>query len=163
MSNHNFIEMIVNINYKGQLASSELDKIKCQRKINPPVQKVLKTSFGGCMLVFPSGKFRLMGLKKPIRSYENLPLLPASMTLQSATVIGNYGECINLNILATELTSRRCIYEPELFPAARLLDFNPLCVNVFSTEKIVILGVKDLENYNELLVKVFALIGFILI
>ena len=156
--------MIVNINYKGQLAPGELEKIDFQKKIKPPVQKVLRTSsFGGCMLIFPSGKFRLMGLKKPITSYENLPLLPASVTLQSATITDYYGESINLSMLANELTSARCIYEPELFRAARLLDFNPLYVNVFSTGKIVILGVKDIDNYDELLVKVSAVIAFALI
>ena len=107
MSNHNFLIMIVNINYKGQLASGELEKIQFQKKIKPPVQKVLKTSFGGCMLVFPSGKFRLMGVKKPLTSYDNLPLLPASMALQSATITGNYGESIHLRALANDLTSSR--------------------------------------------------------
>ena len=163
MSNHNFYLMIVNINYKGQLASGELEKIQFQKKIKPPVQKVLKTSFGGCMLVFPSGKFRLMGVKNPLPSYDNLPLLPGTMTLQSATITGHYGERIHLRALANDLTSRRCTYEPELFPAARLLDFNPLCVNVFSTGKIVILGVKDIEKRHELIAEVSALITFALI
>lgn len=162
VSNHNFQKMIVNINYKGQLAPGELAKIDFQTKIKPPVQKVLKTSFGGSMLVFPSGKFRLMGVKNPLTSYENLPLLPATMTLQSCTITGNYGDRIHLSTLANDLTSRRCTYEPELFPAARLLDFNPLCVNVFSTGKIVILGVKDLDGHEELLTKVFAVITFAL-
>ena len=155
--------MIVNINYKGLLAPGELDKIGFQTKIKPPVQKVIKTSFGACMLVFPSGKFRLMGVKQPLTSYENLPLLPATMTLQSCTITANYGDRIHLSNLANDLTSRRCTYEPELFPAARLLDFKPLCVNVFSTGKIVILGVKDLDSHEELLAKVFAVITFALI
>ena len=159
--------MIVNLNYRGQLAKDELAKMcpPLQTKIPPPVQKVIKLSTppGGCMLVFPSGKFRLMGLKQPIASYENLPLQPATMTLQSATIVGHYGESIHLRELATELTSRRCTYEPELFPAARLLDFNPLCVNVFSTGKIVILGVKDLDKRDELIANVCTAISFALI
>ena len=163
MSNHNFLKMIVNINYKGQLAPGELEKMNFQTKIKPPVQKVFKTSFGGCMLVFPSYKFRLMGVKNPLTSYENLPLLPATMTLQSCTITGNYGECIHLSNLANDLTSRRCTYEPELFPAARLLEFNPLCVNVFSTGKIVILGVKEIDNHEELLAKVHSVITFALL
>ena len=157
--------MIVNLNYRGQLAADEFANLKptFQTKIKPPVQKVFKLSPSGCMLVFSSGKFRLMGLKQPITSYENLPLMPASLTLQSATIVGNYGESIRLCELATELTSSRCIYEPELFPAARLLDFNPLCVNVFSTGKIVILGVKDLDKRDELIANVCAAISFALI
>ena len=161
--NHNFLKMIVNINYKGQLAPGELEKMNFQTKIKPPVQKVLKTSDGGCMLVFPSGKFRLMGVKKPLTSYENLPLLPGTMTLQSCMITANYGDRIHLSTLENDLTSRRCTYEPELFPAARLLDFNPLCVNVFSTGKIVILGVKDLDGHDELLANVYSVITFALI
>ena len=99
----------MNINYKGVLAPGKLDKSKFQKKIMPPAQKILKLPDGGCMLVFPSGKFRVMGLKKPISSYDKLPLLPSSMTMQSATLIANYGEHINLSVLATDLTSRRCI------------------------------------------------------
>ena len=38
-----------------------------------------------------------------------------------------------------------CTYEPELFPALRLTEFNPLCVNVFHMGKIVILGIKTLD------------------
>lgn len=163
MSNHNFQKMIVNINYKGELAPGELQKMNFQKKVKPPVQQVLKIPFGGSMLVFPSGKFRLMGVKKPLTSYENLPLIPAIMTLQSCTITGNYGECIHLSNLANDLTSRRCTYEPELFPAARLLEFNPLCVNVFSTGKIVILGVKEIDNHEELLANVYSVITFALI
>jgi len=157
--------IVVNINYKGQLAAGELSKIEpFKEKIKPPVQKVIETSLDGVrMMVFPSGKFRLMGVKQPLTSYDGLPLMPATMTLQSATIVGNYGESINLRALAADLTSRWCIYEPELFPAARLLEFNPLCVNVFSTGKIVILGVKELDKVEELLAQVFTVIAFALI
>ena len=157
--------IVVNINYKGQLAAGELNKIEpFSEKIKPPVQKVIQTSLSGArMMVFPSDKFRLMGVKEPLTSYECLPLMPATMTLQSATIVGNYGESINLRTLAADLTSRWCLYEPELFPAARLLEFNPLCVNVFSTGKIVILGVKELDKCSELFDKVSTVITFALI
>jgi len=159
--------IVVNINYKGQLAAGERSKIgQFPEKIKPPVQKVLPTSLIGVRMMvflFPSGKFRLMGVKEPLTSYDSLPLMPDTMTLQSATIVGNYGESINLRTLAADLTSRRCLYEPELFPAARLLQFNPLCVNVFSTGKIVILGVKDLDKCAELFEEVSAVITFALI
>ena len=38
----------------------------------------------------------------------------------------------------------KCWFEPELFPALRLTKYDPVCVNVFSTGKIVILGLKNL-------------------
>ena len=37
------------------------------------------------------------------------------------------------------------MFEPELFPALRYNKYNPLCVNIFSSGKIVILGLKNLN------------------
>lgn len=39
----------------------------------------------------------------------------------------------------------KCSYEPELFPALRMTEFNPMCVNVFSSGKIVIMGLKTIS------------------
>ena len=145
--------MIANINYKGELATGELDKIIFPRRKMAPVQHRIKTFDGSCMLVFPSGKFRLMGVKKPLtpRQFVRLPLLPKSVELQSATIVENLGQSISLITLTNRLTSKRCSFEPELFPAARLLQFNPLCVNVFATGTIVLMGVKDLKTVNKLI------------
>ena len=41
----------------------------------------------------------------------------------------------------------KCCYEPELFPALRVTKYDPLCVNVFPSGKIVILGIKTM-NYS---------------
>ena len=37
------------------------------------------------------------------------------------------------------------MFEPELFPALRYIKYNPLCVNIFSSGKVVILGLKTLD------------------
>jgi TATA-box binding protein (TBP) (component of TFIID and TFIIIB) len=37
------------------------------------------------------------------------------------------------------------MFEPELFSALRYLKYNPLCVNIFSSGKIVMLGLKTLD------------------
>ena len=37
------------------------------------------------------------------------------------------------------------VYEPELFPALRYKKYNPLCVNIFASGKIVILGIRSLD------------------
>ena len=42
----------------------------------------------------------------------------------------------------------KCCYEPELFPAMRLIEYNPLCVNLFPSGKIVILGIKTMDYSN---------------
>ena len=49
---------------------------------------------------------------------------------------------VNLINLAQFLrqTEVKFTFEPEIFPALRLTKFNPLCVNIFSSGKCVILG-----------------------
>ena len=101
-----------------------------------------------------------MGVKEPLSCLDflDMTLFPQSMEIQSATVTDNFGKSISLSTLANRLTSKRCRYAPKIFPAARLLQFNPLCVNVFATGKIVILGVKDLHTLEELLANVHSAI-----
>ena len=40
------------------------------------------------------------------------------------------------------------LYEPELFPAARLCMFNPLCVNVFHTGSVIVCGLREQADLN---------------
>jgi len=148
LKNHYYAKMITNINYKGILAANEVNKITFPR-MSPPTQRIFKCEVGK-MLVFQSGKFRLMGVKEPLTSYDNLPFKVAQLELQSATVVDDLGYSLNLIDLSRTLTSRRCCYEPELFPGLRLTDFNPLCVNVFASGKVIILGVKDLNSISDL-------------
>ena len=152
--------MIVNTNYRGQLAPGEVEKIQFSGDaLNPPVQKVFKTYSPpiGTMIVFQSGKYRLMGVKEqplPANIYDLMPFRPANMQLQSMTVVDHLNCDINLIRVARTLTCKRCIFEPELFPALRLLDYNPICVNVFATGKIVLLGVKDFNDCKRLLSRI---------
>ena len=153
--------MITNINYRGQLAPGEIGKIDFPKSMRAPVQHVIRLRFGK-MIVFRSGKFRLMGVKSRkimLNNLLKLPLLPESIEVQSATATGELGRALDLRLLASNLTSRRCQFEPELFPAARLLDFNPLCVNVFSSGKIIMMGVRDLDSCSTLLTNVIAVIN----
>ena len=96
--------------------------------------------------MFPNGKCRIMGCKKPIIE-KYLPFSIKIEKIQSITVCMNLNQNINLNDMAQNVP---CTYEPELFPALRLTEFNPLCVNVFHSGKIIILGIKSLD-YEELL------------
>ena len=70
------------------------------------------------------------------------------MEIQSLTVTYNVGFEINILELARRMPPRERMYEPELFPALRLTKFNPVCVNVFSSGKIVILGLRELAYQN---------------
>lgn len=148
------IMMIVNINYRGSLAKDDFKKISFNDRLSPPRQRVFKTKSSGTMIAFPSGKFRLMGLRKPLENLSNLPFLPESIQLQSCTVVDDLEVDVNLLLLAHLLSPKRCTFEPEIFPAVRLIEFKPLCVNVFSSGKLVLMGVRDLDHFPELLRRV---------
>ena len=129
--------MLSNINYKG-FTTAPLDGLVFR---NRPTQCVLRYQ-EYTIILFPSGKCRIMGCKQPINP-SSLPLNITIQSIQSITVTCDFGEPINLNLLARNSPS---MYEPEIFPALRLTYYDPLCVNVFHTGKIVITGLKDL-NY----------------
>jgi len=62
---------------------------------------------------------------------------------------------INLQKLAEKTN---CIYEPEIFPGLRLIVFNPLCVNIFHSGKLVITGLKTLDFYDNVdIIKTYVL------
>lgn len=139
------------------LKPTEIRKIDFAYKSVPPKQKVFKTPLG-TMLVFPSGKFRLMGVKEALTLTSaitnQLPYHVESLQLQSATYVDYFGQEISLQNLAHQLTSQRAYYEPEIFPALRLLDYRPICVNVFASGKLVITGFKELDYYKKFISKV---------
>ena len=126
----------------------------------PPHQKVFPIGDAGKFLVFPSGKCRIMGLRRAITRMD-LSLLPfqvKNVELQSLTLVHDLKRSINLRNLAENLPTQSYIYEPELFCALRLIKFGKLCVNVFSSGKVVILGVKTL-NYDALIGQISNLIN----
>lgn len=145
-------KMITNINYKGFLAPGEVVKINFNEAMKPPVQHVEKTDCGATMIIFKSGKFRLMGVTTCVLDFiDQLPFKIANFEMQSASVAINFGCVINLRDLHKRLTSLKCLYEPELFPAARLLKYNPMCVNVFQSGKVTIVGVRDINFVQDLI------------
>ena len=137
--------MIRNINYKAHLANSDLVKFKFTR-VKAPYQIVIEIEKIGKLVLFPNGKCRLMGLKHPITAdnSNHIPFKLFALKIQSLTVTHNVGYNINLFKLARNMPYRDPMYESELFPALRLTKFNPICANVFSNGKIVILGLKQL-------------------
>ena len=138
---------IVNINYKGKVAC-KMGELKFPKHQPSPQQLVYNCTNGEKLLVFTSGKCRLMGCKIPICSTADLPIPVMLTNISSITLVMKLDESINLISLANKLGSKKCSYEPELFPAVRLTAFNPLCVNVFASGKIVILSVKTLDYKN---------------
>ena len=131
--------MIVNINYKAFTTKSAVQDLDFLQ--NKPQHFIYKGN-GFKILIFRSGKCRIMGCKKPIT--EALPYDIKIERLQSVTLSCDLGYKVNLLKLAA-IMGDDCFYEPEIFPAIRYRKYNPLCVNIFATGKVVILGVKTLE------------------
>src|SRR5713101_2842653 len=106
------------------------------------------------LLLFSSGKFRIMG---PIMNVDAvidfiLGLLPRRTSLSESPVLRtetftfSIGRSINLYLFKKSNQADRLIqYEPELFSALRLLYWSPINVNVFHTGKIVVMGAKSRE------------------
>ena len=140
---------IANINYKGRV-TCPLSKLNFPSSMKPPQMLTFECEQKGVkLLIFKTGKCRLMGCKEPVTKPIKCVVPYILTNLMSITLTMNVGYKVNLYKMATALGSKKCMYEPELFPAARLLQFNPVCVNVFQSGKVVILGQKSM-TYNKL-------------
>jgi TATA-box binding protein (TBP) (component of TFIID and TFIIIB) len=150
--------MITNINYRADLAVPFDIKFPPNQKT--PFQKVIQIGNNGIkLLVFSSGKCRLMGLKKPLKT---IPKFLKNVRLQSASAIINLNQSINLIRISNSMPRDERIYEPELFPALRLTKFNPLCVNLFGNGKVSVFGLKSLET-DELFASIAAYINSLVV
>ena len=131
--------MISNINYRGKIIS-DIDKLpfRCKK----PIQ-FSKRFNDYSIIVFPNRHCRIMGCKKELNP-NTLPFEIIDIQLQSITITLDLNMKINLFKLAS-LLSKEAMFEPELFPALRVLTYNPLCVNMFSSGKVVITGIRTFE------------------
>ena len=128
--------MLTNINYKGH-TKENLDGFSFSIR---PCQCVLRYP-EYTIILFMNGNCRIMGCKKPLDT-TTLPLNIVVERIQSVSVTIDLKQSINLYSLSKSVP---CTYEPEILPALRLSNFNPLCVNVFHTGKVVITGLKTLQ------------------
>ena len=137
---------IVNINYRGKV-TCPLSALDFPTPMQPPHMLVYKCKdqHGAKLIVFRTGKCRLMGCKEPVTKPPKCQVPYILTNLMSLTLTMNVGHHVNLYKLSTKLGCKRCMYEPEIFPAARLLQFNPACVNVFQSGKVTILGYKSMS------------------
>lgn len=134
--------MISNINYRGKFQESvDQFKFNCGK----PRQYVVKCP--NCTLViFQTGNCRIMGCKTEI-NFKKLPYKIQNLGIQSVTVTDNLHRSVHLYKLKEKL-GIEAMFEPELFPGLRYEKYNPLCVNVFASGKIVILGLKTIKFHN---------------
>lgn len=152
------------INYKGTIENFS-SHWKNGFSTQSPIQRTLRTS---CftIVMFKNSKCRIMGVKFPLTQIDldrmllkcQLPIKIRLGPLQSSTwsisLFDDGTGSLSLNKIAMHLGSHRAMYEPEIFPALRLLDFNPLCVNVFHSGKCVILGHKSTEAPCDIVLKI---------
>ena len=149
----------VNSVYKGtfqqslnlELLSSSIKNSKFYKK---QPQMLVVTVDKIKMIIFNSGKFRIMGnfiptLKNAKREIKKFKLwsIPSQLTCQTSTVVTRLNKKnINLSRLFSHLqftnVNKYIGYcELESFPAIALKIWDPLHVNIFASGKIVITGV----------------------
>ena len=82
-----------------------------------------------------------------IKEFAAFPIDWHSLQIQTMSAVyhSTPGKIVPLS-LVEELrkTGKKCLYEPELFPAIRFLQFSPVCVNLFvHSGKVTLLGLKS--------------------
>lgn len=123
-----------------------------------PLQLIIKDK-KGTIVFFSNGKMRIMGcideLDATFLAYKYTMMLDENCNFQpvyaqSMTVKVDCNMQINLIKLARE-SKILMQYEPELFPAVLFKKFKPISVNVFSSGKIVMCGVRDIGQVDEIM------------
>ena len=146
--------MITNINYRGHVLVKDSEFYKITFRSTPPYMFSYNCNDKFKLIVFRSGKCRIMGCKEPFRhtsdDVSNLPLKIQITHMMSATATFSLATSANLKKLGDFCyrSKQKYMYDPEIFPALRLSQFNPLCVNIFSSGKCVILGLKTLHFHK---------------
>lgn len=157
------MDLVRNANYKGSMKHSIYlpklhSKIPHSKLHKKPHQLVVKDR-KGTILFFQSGKFRVMGCVDELDAmflvykYSNLindDEFPP-VTLQSYTSTSHLGYRVNLEKMAA--TSDAFGYEPELFSALRIREFNPASVNIFTTGRVIVCGLRDAEQMYDIMIK----------
>jgi len=124
-----------------------------------PSQLVVKDE-NGTVIFFSNGKMRIMGcideLDATFLAYKYTMMLDDDYNFQpvfaqSMTVRVVYNQMINLPKFARECKSLPLQYETELFPAVLIKKYKPISVNVFSSGKIIMCGVKDIQQVEDIM------------
>jgi len=148
------MEFVCNANFKGEFEKNidlrQLHKNLPDSKLCiKPFQLVVK-DLRGTLILFSNGKFRTMGcideLEASFLAFSYLPSPSTSfpsITLQSYTLKCEIGFRVNLEKMSLCVP---CVYEPEFFPALRLKEYKPVSVNIFTTGKVMVCGLRDPEE-----------------
>lgn len=148
--------MLTNINYRGKVVRG-IQALEFRER--PPQMSVASFSHKGNALklvAFRNGKCRIMGCRTPIETHSILKLRAKGCDLyvrigdvMSASATLDVGHKVNLRSLVNFCmeNDHKFLFEPELFPALRLTQFNPLCINVFGSGNCVLLGIRNLTSF----------------
>jgi TATA-box binding protein (TBP) (component of TFIID and TFIIIB) len=137
-----YSKQICNINYKAVINDLKIVEHLSFNKWKPQ-QYVYRHVDGYTIVIFRNGKCRIMGCKQ---EPTNLPYNIKIIRIQSITLSTSLLRRVNLYHLSKMMTSKEVMFEPELFPALRILKFKPLCINIFASGKMMILGVKSMDH-----------------
>lgn len=129
-----------------------------------PAQLVIKDE-KGTLLFFSNGKLRIMGCIDELEAtflaykytmmidddYNFQPVYSQSMTVK--VVMQNNNNKINLQTFVDVCSSSLIPfqYETELFPAVLIRKYKPISVNVFSSGKIIMCGVRDIQQVHDII------------
>src|SRR3981189_1739620 len=118
----------------------------------------------GTLVFFGNGKYRVMGgidemyatflANKYVARFDKTNDNFQLVFSQSSTVRVLFHKKIHLQKLAqviSNTSSSLMHYEPENFPAVLIRKYKPLSVNVFSTGKIMICGVRDMDQVHNIM------------
>ena len=157
---------VVNCNYRSTVGKplnlSVLHaSIPNSKLCTKPKQLVIKDP-QGTLLFFSNGKHRVMGcndeLEATFLAYKYVQMMDKTNDFhtvfpQSSTVRVTFHKKIHLQKLvhSTLISPSFIQYEPELFPAVLIRKYKPISVNIFSTGKIMICGVKDIEQVHKIM------------
>ena len=157
---------VVNVNYRSchdkpvNLKNLHLLLPNISTLHQKPAQLVIKDE-KGTVLFFSSGKMRIMGcpdeLDATFLAYKYTMMIDDDFNLQpvflqSMTVRVIFNAKINLNkFLRVATNVFPCQYEPELFPAVLIKKYHPISVNVFSSGKIVMCGIRDFQQVDDIM------------
>ena len=149
---------VVNIVYRGDLERN-IDLPLLHKNLtgsvlytHKPNMVVLKDT-ESTIMIFSSGKFRIMGLVDELDAtckvygvFAKLGFEFPNITLQTMTVKLKLNP-VNLYAVSDKIKSK---LDLEIFPALMITKYKPVSVNLFASGAVVICGVKSFDIVNEI-------------
>lgn len=162
---------IVNRVFKGRLQCANIDLNFVHENVPnsrlhmvKPAQVTVRTGCGATCIILSKGALRLMGggvvtnceeARAVVQNdvlrfwcHEECPQL----TLQTMTAVFNLPERINLYKFNKVIAS---VYDFELFSALRVCGFGSVCVNLFSSGKVVLCGIKSEQQAEDIIRNIY--------